>query len=598
MKLGVQFRSAVIERESVSVESRTVRFSCASESPVERYYGDEVLDHSPSSIRLGRMKDGAPLLMSHDGDEQIGVVEGCEISDRKLYVTVRFSKGEAGQAALDDVRDGIRRNVSVGYRVYRMALESQKEDRKVYRVLDWEPFEVSLVSVPADSSVGIGRANTAEENEVQLQERKIEIMSDTTTTTPAQPVDANAVLKVERARVAEIRQLGDAYKFPQDAAEAIERGASVEEFRSVLLSRLGAKPVNIKPAMPLQEMEQEAKRSYSLMRVVCALAESKEPGGFESEVSQELRKNRLNRAGGFTVPSEMFGIHRRTMTANVGSAGGYTVNEDVLGAEFIAKLDNEPKVEQAGARRLTGLVGDIVIPKQTGGATAYWLGETAEASTSDLAFGQLNMTPHRLQCVVPMTKQLMAQSSMDIEAMAREDATKRLAIAIDLAALQGAGSSGQPKGLFTLDTSTSGINTVTYSAAATFAKTREAIAAILADNAATGPITWLVDPSTWAKWSTKSIDTGSGQFLWQGTDMAGSVGGYRGLVSQHVAATSKTICGVFSELLLGYWDGIDIIVDPYTRKKEGIVEVSATVYCDVQCRHPQAFCVSTDSGAQ
>jgi HK97 family phage major capsid protein/HK97 family phage prohead protease len=597
MKLPVQYRSATFDRESVDSDARTVRFSCSSEAPVERYFGDEILDHSPGSIRLGRMKDGAPLLMSHDGDDQIGVVESCEVSGRKLLVTVRFSKGEAGQAALDDVRDGIRRNVSVGYRVYKMALESEVEGRKVYRILDWEPLEVSLVSVPADTSVGIGRSQNKEANEVtENQERRI-TMPDTIPT-PAQPVDAESVLRAERTRVSDIRKLGDAYKHPQEAAEAIERGATLDEFKGILLSKIGAKPMNIAPPAKLDEMEAGAKRTYSFMNVVRCLSGGRDPEGFEREVSQELQKNRLQRSGGFTVPLEMFGVHSRTMTANVGSAGGYTVATDILGSEFIKKLDNMPAVERAGARRLTGLVGDIILPKQTGGATAYWLGEGAEVSTSDLTFGQLALTPHRLQVVVPMTKQLMMQSTLDVEGLAREDAQKRLAIAIDLAALQGAGHSGQPKGLFSLDTTNSGINTVTYSAAATFAKTREAIATILTDNASTGPIVWLVDPATWSKWSSKSVDTGSGRFLWEGTDMEGNVGGYRGLVSQHVAATSKTICGVFSELLLGYWDGVDVIVDPYTRKKEGIIEVSATIHCDIAARYPQSFCVSTDSGAQ
>lgn len=593
MKLPVQYRSAVITREALNADDRTISFSCSSETPVERYFGDEILDHDPRSIRLARFQDGAPLLMSHDSCEQIGVVESATLDQRKLVVTVRFSKGEAGQAALDDVRDGIRRNVSVGYRVYEMALENEKEGRKTFRILDWEPIEVSLVSIPADSSVGIGRAANLEE--VEVKERTT-LMPEIITAPPSPP-DADSILKGERQRVATIRKMGDAYRQPQLAAEAIESNITVDQFRERLLDKIGARMVDTAAPPPLEAMERESRRSYSLMRVVASLANNREPDGFEREVSDELRKNRLNRTGGFTVPLEMFGVSKRTMSANVGSAGGYTVSQDILGAEFIAKLDNAPVVEQAGARRLTGLVGDVIIVKQTGGATAYWLGETAEVSPEDMAFGQLQLTPHRLQCVVPMTKQLIAQSSLDVEALAREDAMKRLAIAIDLAALQGAGYSGQPKGLFSFDTSTSGINTVTYSAAATFAKTRDAVATILTDNAATGPIVFLVDPATWAKWSTKSVDTGSGQFIWMGPDGSGLVGGYRGLVTQHVPS-SKTVCGVFNEMLLGYWDGVDVIVDPYTRKKEGIVEVSATIYCDIGVRYPQAFCVSTDSGAQ
>lgn len=577
----------------MDAEKRTIRFSFSSDSPVERYYGDEILDHNPSSIRLDRIRDGGPLLLEHDTEELIGVVEDVSVEGGKCYANVRFSKSEAGQAALEDVRDGIRRNVSVGYNVHKMRLESESGDRKSYRITDWEPLEVSLVSVPADSSVGIGRSKNSEENEV-LIEANMEKEKETPAPAAPSQVEVNQrAITQERNRSADILKFGKEFRCEGEAADAVTKGTSFEDFREVVFAR-ELKARRASPAPPLSEMQSEAKAKYSFIRAVSLLSENKPLDGFEGEVEKELRKHSRT-AKGNVFPCEVFGVHRRTMTAGTASAGGYTVASDILGSEFIAKLDNPPVVERLGARRLAGLSGDVILVKQTGGATAYWLGEGGTVTTSDLAFGQLALTPNRLQVCLPLTKQLMVQSSMDVEAMAREDANKRLSIATDRAAFQGLGAAGEPKGLFSYDTSTSGINTITYSGAAVFAKTREAVAAIGTDNVMGSPA-FVIDWASWAKWSTKAIDAGSGKFLWNGSGESGDVNGYRGIVSQHLPS-SKSVTGVFSEMILAYWDGVDVIVDPYSRKKEGIVEVSATILMDIGVRYPEAFCVSTDTAA-
>ncbi len=165
VKLGLVVRTQglALERGAFDQESRTGTFSFSSEVPVERFFGREILDHSPGSVRLDRLNDGGPWLKDHFRDEQIGVVERAFLKDRKGMADARFSKNPGPEEERVDVEDGIRRNVSVGYLVHRMVLEeSSDEDGDTFRVVDWEPLEVSNVAVPADGDVGHGRDLEAE----------------------------------------------------------------------------------------------------------------------------------------------------------------------------------------------------------------------------------------------------------------------------------------------------------------------------------------------------------------------------------------------------------------------------------------------------
>lgn len=150
--------SRVMDVRSVDVDGRTVELAFSSEAEVERYFGIEILDHSPSSVEMERLNDKAPLLMDHNMTDQIGVVVSATIDmDRVGRATVRLGKSERASDILRDIQDGIRAHVSVGYRVHEMTLTESRDGESVYTVTRWEPYEISIVSVPADTSVGIGR---------------------------------------------------------------------------------------------------------------------------------------------------------------------------------------------------------------------------------------------------------------------------------------------------------------------------------------------------------------------------------------------------------------------------------------------------------
>lgn len=139
--------------------SRIIDLSFASEAPVDRWFGTEVLEVTSAAMRLDRMRNGAPLLMEHDRHRQIGVVESVTIgADRVARARVRFSRSAEAEAVLQDVIDGIRSGVSVSYNIRETREELRAGQPPIVRVIDWEPYEVSIVSIPADATVGIGRS--------------------------------------------------------------------------------------------------------------------------------------------------------------------------------------------------------------------------------------------------------------------------------------------------------------------------------------------------------------------------------------------------------------------------------------------------------
>ena len=162
IKVGRQYREFQIEKRQIDEAKRTVDLSFSSEEPVDRWWGIEILDHQKKSVNLRRLIRGGALLIDHDMKNQVGVIEEVVVdeADRKGRANVRFGRSAKAEEIFQDVLDGIRSNVSVGYQINEAVLEREtKGELSTYRVVDWEPYEISLVSVPADINVGVGRGD-------------------------------------------------------------------------------------------------------------------------------------------------------------------------------------------------------------------------------------------------------------------------------------------------------------------------------------------------------------------------------------------------------------------------------------------------------
>jgi HK97 family phage prohead protease len=176
------FRSAQFDRASVDTENRTVSLSVSSDEPYERYFGTEILSHKSDSVRLGRLKSAGALLFNHDRDAHIGRVLSASVDGSKLNVVVKFGKGALASEKFQDVQDGILGEASIGYEIHKM---EEDADEKSFTATDWEPYECSLVTVPADFSVGVGRA-MEREKEIEIPITLTKQESQTLTRTPRQ----------------------------------------------------------------------------------------------------------------------------------------------------------------------------------------------------------------------------------------------------------------------------------------------------------------------------------------------------------------------------------------------------------------------------
>jgi len=242
----------------------------------------------------------------------------------------------------------------------------------------------------------------------------------------------------------------------------------------------------------------------------------------------------------------------------------------------------------AGARMLTGLNGNVSIPTKATASAGGWIStEGGAAGESEPTFGAISMSPKTVGAFTDMTRQMILQSSLDVEALVRDDLTQALAIAIDKGGLEGSGSSGQPTGIL----NTSGVNTVTAFAAAvpTFAEMVSLETAVAADNALLGNLAYITDAATAGGLKTKAKDAGSGMFVLEG----GEANGYPVIVSQQATA-GNVYFGNFNDLLIGMWGGLDITVDPYTSSNTGTVRIVALQSVDVGVRHAVSFAYGND----
>ena len=577
-------RSLPFLRETVNRDARTVELAFSSEAPVDRYFGTEILDHSPSSVDMGRILGRAPLLLDHDPAQQIGVVESARIdADRTARAVVRFSKSARGEEIFQDVVDGIRSLVSVGYRIHKLETEKRSDGSEAQRAIHWEPLEISLVAIPADASVGVGRSEPlAEPPIIEVVETRSPIMSQVIEV----PTASNDVLAAERKRVADIGLIAEQHNCPSLAKRGHADGMSAAEFGQLVLREV----YKAKPATPTDAdiglSEREA-RSFSIVKAIRDIASGKGLQGFEKEASEAAAKHygRSLAPNAFTVPND---VMRRDMTAGTNSAGGYTVQTTV--GPLIEMLRNKMVTSAAGVQIMSGLVGNVALPKQTAAGTAYWLAENANITESSQTLAQISMTPHRLGAFTDISKQLIAQSSLDVEGFVRNDLATILALAIDKAVLEGSGSSGQPTGIL----STTGVGSVTFGGAPTWAKVVEFETDVATANADIGTMNYVTTAAVRGAWKTTVKTANQAIFLAE----QNSTNGYGLLVTNQVS-DDKVIFGAFSAASLGIWGGVDVLVDPYgSQAIAGLVRIVAQTYVDVGVRQAGAFAVSADAGNQ
>lgn len=446
------------------------------------------------------------------------------------------------------------------------------------------------ISPPSIPPAPMARRNTVDENE--------NTAAQPGAATPAVAVGADHAADERAAQITELCAL---HELPSDRVAAFIRGGqSIGQVASAILTerRSSQKPVKPAAAKPAVDLTERERNQFSIGAAIMQAAGIMKPG-LESEVSAALEEKFPEggiRGGGILIPT--YGLApvaagNDTRTATAGQELVFTEEGD-----FIERLRNRALVIQLGATFLPGLVGNYAEPRATGDPSASWQQENpgANAAESALAFDQVTLTPKLLIGSVPFSRLLFRQTRVSYEDRVRAALAAVHARALDLAALHGPGTGNQPTGIY----AKSGINAVAFGGSITFAKAIEMETAIIADNADVGTMAYLSTPETRGKAKQTAKDAGSGQMLWTGSVEDGEMNGYKAAATNQLSKVLGVgtnehgiVFGAWQELLIGEWGVLELIVDPYTLKRQGMIEVTSYQTANLAFRHEEAFCKGT-----
>lgn len=643
-EIGRQFRALHLDRSAIDEDARTVALSFSSEAPVERWWGVEILGHNAGEVDLSWVGSGrAPVLADHDTRSQIGVVIDARIGkDRRGRAVVRFGNSPRAEQEWSDVLAGVRTNVSVGYEILDMQPVNDTGDVKTFRATRWRPLEISLVSVPADMTVGVGRAaNSSRGSNMNARINDLGHDDDAPQSRSerrAQHREREArqsVADLERERIEQIEYLAGRHQLRELGERAIASGMNIEQFRGQVLEHIGRRSGNHDPLyQPAAEigMSQREAQSFSIARLLLSKLENRpQLAPMENEaceaVRQKLQRTGQQLQGGLSLPMEVLrtpiagdmamamGFSQRMMqrdlsTATVG-AGAAMVATDVLYTDFITMLRNRTLVLAMGARLIAGLVGNVSIPRQTGSVTINWVAQGGAAAESDATFAAVPMSIKTAHAIQDVTRDLLLQGTPGVEGIIRADLLAAMSIAIDSAALHGTGTSNQPTGLAV----TAGIGSVaggTNGAAPTWDNIVALETTVANVNGAESMAGYLTNSRVRGQLKRAQKFTGTnGVEVWgptfPGDNPAayGSLNGYRAGVSNNVRndltkGTSSGICsaiffGDWSDLVIGQWGSVEILPDPYTQAATRVVRMHVYQSLDIAVRRPQSFAAMLDA---
>lgn len=589
-------------------------FPASSEAPVDRWFGTEVLRHDDKSIRMDRLNAGAaPLLFNHNWDDPVGMVDGARVVDGRLVVDAHFFDTERAREVAAMV-DGGMRNVSIGYELYEV-VEDTKANR--YTATDWGVLEVSFATVPADPSVGVGRSADAHTKPVRVTREQPEptlsaaAAATTRSAAMADPIitaapTADTVFKldplqVEKDRRTAIGNLCLANKIDSRIEDQwVRDGVRLEEVAGKILQVVEDRGRGNPTAMSDLGLTRAETTRFSLFRAIRAMRtpthDNVSAAAYEMECSRALAK-KLQRddSGSIFIPGEVLQrplgaeAATRAMATTPGSKGGYLVNVENMG--FIDILRNRSVAMRMGARRLSGLTGNVVFPRQTGKVSVTWQGgEGASVTAADQTLGQLSMTPKTAIAITDVSEQLLRQATPSAEAFVMADLAADIAIdGVDNAAINGTGGA-QPLGI----KNTTGITSGQDAATVTYAKALAFVSTAGSANAIRGNPGFVTNTAGAAVLMQRQRFTSTDTPLWSGNMLDGQCVGFNAMSSEQLAS-GNLIFGSWDEVVIGEWGVLELAMDNGgTRFNQAQVGIRAMWMVDVLVRYPQAFVVSVN----
>lgn len=613
-----------------------VEMAISSEAPYERWFGIEILRHSPDAVDLSRLNDGRhPLLVNHDRERQAGVIKKAWLAaDKRLRGLAKFSRSALGKEIAQDVEDGIRTLVSVGYEILEIE-EVEPGDKAgkfvtlrkltgeefmaqmrrehgdqfsragpsawraggspppTFVVTRWKPYEASLVAIPADVDVGVGRADTSAASIAARTRNQpgVFVMSRTEEIEQLSPQE-NA------KAVGEIAHIYAKYLRPGDLANAVREAWPLERFKDLILQRMETSHTDTR-ALHIGMTAKEVKR-YSLGRALQAMLTGDwSKAGLERECSEAMARLGGRRPEGFFLPFETFS---RDFNVGTGTEAGNLVATDLRGDMFADVFRNKLVFSALGARILTGLTGNVDIPIKTTPTSLGRLTEIGSASETQPATAKVTLSPRRVSGYVEVSKQALIQSAIPLEAMIRDDLLMSAAVELEDQAINGNGTAPNILGIrnyTTIGSTTAGAN----GAAPTWAHFVDLESACGDANAEPESLAGYITNSK-VRGKLKQTQMGTNlPFIWQNGGQP--VNGYRVGITNNVPSnltkgTSTTVCSAaifssdWSQMVIAHFGAPDVIVDPYTKADTGQVKITLNIFSDMAVRQAAAFAKIVD----
>lgn len=632
IKSGKLSRAFTVDKSKIDVENRRVEFALSSEQPYERWFGVEVLGHDSSEVDLSRLKNGAPVLAEHDSTKQIGVIEEVSLDgDKVIRCIARFSKNPLASEYFNDIVDGIRSKVSVGYQVLEMlktGFQNNDDDSvDIYRVTKWLPFEGSIVSIPADDSVGVGRAmenTTEDETEIKVYEEECEEPEDSNETPADEDLEEEKKLKANeiienkqnisenvdngivnsenRSKInnnynnkdnnkmdKEILALGKQFKKLDLAVEFFEKGKTVEEFKNALLEELssGASKVDAGTKRELSQfningyLDEQASREY----------------GEHTAFAKELSNGKIGDHGGLILPrSVVMQQMKRDYTVGSAANGGNTA-PTTFRPELIDTFWNNSVVLPSITVYPSGVGShEVEYPIVTGKNSFDYLSENGVATDSNSTFGKIKFSPKYFGGKTSVSRRMLKESAMrNFDSWAIQQLLKAWEEKRDEILLNGDGAAGHIRGL----TNITGANVLTTGAVAgalDYKKIVELETKINSLNANAGNMVYLTNSKVagYLK-TTPQLNNSIAMPILQNGQMNGiNVRTSNQIASNGGAGTNQNTLLLVNGAHVHYmeWDGYEVFVNPY--KDGGQVQIELFAQFDMQVSHPEGISICKD----
>ena len=600
------FRAAVFRRTEQNSD-RTVELSFASDALVSRYFGLEELKISADAIRLDRIRTEGPLLLHHDSNQLAGKVEDVWIDGNKVRALVRFGTSNLAEEAYQDVLNGIRTGVSFGYVVHAVEdISAPGDGERKFLVTDWEPIEITLEPIPADITVGTTRG-------LQLNSKEGTTMDKNKETSRSQGGHEH---NEDQAR--HILELGEKFNQRDLANQYAREGRTEAEFQAALLKRMET-PATLddmptRAAVPQDELglSQADRERYSVVRAIRYLTD---PGSARvaNEAGHELEVSRAYASRVGRSPEGIFIPHETLFSRDITKAGtgSNLIANDFLASDFVGALRAKSVAMQLG-RKLTGLRGDVTIPRQTGAGAASWVDEEGSAPSTTQVFDKIELSPKSLAAYTYLSRKMLIQSTPTVDALVQADLAEAVALGIDAAAVNGSGSGSEPLGILN-NPDVAVVEGGTDGALMEWSHVVGLESLVWAANADAMNMAYLVTPGLRGHLKTTEKASGTAKFCWEDLAAVGQDGKVKaaGYLNGHAAyATNQVpsdlvkgtssdchaaIFGDFQQLLVALWGALDVNVDRASAALKGGVRIVVFQDADIALRQPAAFAVMKDA---